>query len=346
MNTPILLLLLAPIQTQPSPWTEGPALPVPVANNAVVATHTRDGPAVFTFLGLDASKAWNGTHTRAFRWLLRESAWTELPPIPGPGRLAGTAQAVAGQILVLGGYTVQEDGSETSVPNVDIYDPVTNTWSDGAPIPVPSDDAVSGIWRDSLVYLISGWHDRDNIPDVQIFDAMRDQWMAATRIPGPPVFGHAGAIAGNAIIYIDGVRTNSTNPRFSIEASSWRGDIDPNDPTSITWQQLPDHPGPPLYRAAAGVVGQMVVFGGGTDNPYNYNGVGYDGVPSEPRTGLFGFDLSANEWMTLAPLPVATMDHRAIAVIDGRLVIVGGMEAGQRVTARVAVADAAAVIGN
>ena len=34
-------------------------------------------------------------------------------------------------------------------------------------------------------------------------------------------------------------------------------------------------------------------------------------------------------------LPVATMDHRTIATLGDRLVIVGGMVAGQRVTDRV-----------
>ena len=77
-------------------------------------------------------------------------------------------------VFVFGGYTVARDGSEKSLPNVDILSVASSRWSSGAAIPVPTDDAVSGVWRDSLIYLVSGWHDHDNISDVQIYDTTRD----------------------------------------------------------------------------------------------------------------------------------------------------------------------------
>ena len=121
----------------------------------------------------------------------------------------------------------------------------------------------------------------------------------------------------------------------AVEPGAWRGDIDPDDPTRITWQRLDSYPGPPLYRAAGGSHGNRVLFVGGTDNPYNYDGIGYDGVPSEPRDGFFGFDVTGNRWIDLTPLGVATMDHRSVVVADGRLFLAGGMLGGQRVTDRV-----------
>lgn len=315
---------------------------MPVTNNAVTAVETPSGRAVFSFLGLDSTKRWDGVIHRAFRWNVGEAGWHEVTPVPGAGRLAATAQAVRGKIYLFGGYTVARDGSEQSLPNVDIYDPATDTWSRGASIPVPVDDAVSGVWRDSLIYLISGWHDRDNVRDVQLYDPAHDQWKEATPIPGPPVFGHAGAIADNTIVYIDGVRVTRVPRRFVIESSSWRGDIDPANPTHIDWTRLPDHPGPALYRAAAGGVGgasqsatQWVVFAGGTDNPYNYNGIGYNGVPSQPRADVFAFDLTTGEWVTLPPLPTPRMDLRGLVVAGDRALLVGGMLAEQRVTATV-----------
>ncbi|MFQ5704300.1 MAG: Kelch repeat-containing protein [Gemmatimonadales bacterium] len=311
-------------------------MPVPITNNAVAAVTTPSGPAVFSFLGLDATKLSGGIVSSAFRWNVGDSNWTEIESVAGPGRLAATAQVVEGKIYLFGGYTVAQDGTEKSTPHVDIYDPETDSWTSGTHIPIPTDDAVSGVWRDSLIYLVSGWHDRDNIDNVQIYDPATDSWSQATPIPGPPVFGHAGSIAGNTIVYIDGVRTNPERPRFSMAGSSWRGEIDPSDPTKITWNRLADHPGPPLYRAAAGAVENSVVFAGGTDNPYNYNGVGYNGVPSEPRRNVFAYDVELGRWLTLDSLSLATMDHRGIAVAGGTMTIVGGMTAGQTVTRHVA----------
>lgn len=49
------------------------------------------------------------------------------------------------------------------------------------------------------------------------------------------------------------------------------------------------HPGAPLYRAAGGASAGLALFVGGSDNPYNYTGVGYDGVPAEPLTDAVWF---------------------------------------------------------
>ncbi len=311
-----------------------PPLPRPVANNAVAAAATSRGWTLYSFMGIDSTRRWDGITSAAFAWTVGDTAWRPLPPVPGPGRLAATARTVRGRVYVFGGYTVARDGAERSVPDVNVLDPESGVWHDGAPIPIPVDDAVSGLWRDSLVFLISGWHDRGNEAAVQVYDAAADAWRQATPIPGPPVFGHAGGIAGDAIVYLDGTRVDENPRRFSIESSSWLGAIDPADPTRIDWRRLPPHPGPPLYRAAAVGIGSEVVFAGGTDNPYNYDGIGYDGVPSRPLSAVFAWDLAGGRWVDRPPLEIATMDHRGIVVARGDLYLVGGMIAGPRVTDR------------
>ncbi|WP_419165642.1 Kelch repeat-containing protein [Candidatus Palauibacter sp.] len=312
-----------------------PRLPMPVANNAVAALETSAGWSVFSFLGIDSTKLWSGVTTASFRWDLGASEWETIEPPPGPGRLAATAQPFDGRIFLFGGYTVAEGGAEQSLPQVDVLDPETGVWTRAAPMPTPVDDAISGVWRDSLIYVVSGWHDSDNVAAVQIYDPARDAWAQGTPIPGPPVFGHAGGIAGDAIVYIDGARVQAEPRTFVLETSSWQGRIDPAEPTRISWERVPGHPGPGLYRAAAVAVGTRVVFAGGSDNPYNYNGIGYDGRQAEPWSGAFAFDAATGAWSELPAPDTPTMDHRGIVIADGRAFIVGGMTAGQRVTGRV-----------
>lgn len=313
-----------------------PPLPVPVANNAVAATETADGWTLFSFLGIDSTRRRDGITTAAFRWTVGDASWRPIGPVPGEPRLAATAQAVGGRIYLFGGYTVAEDGSERSVPDVFVYHPVGDRWSRAAPMPTAVDDAVSGVWRDSLIFLVSGWHDTDNVSLVQIYDPTADEWRKATPIPGPPVFGHAGGISGDAIVYIDGARVDRDPRRFALETSSWLGQIDPAEPARIAWRRLPDHPGPGLYRAAAVGTERFVMFGGGTDNPYNYDGNGYDGVPSEPRFGVFAWDVGREIWRELAPLEVPTMDHRGLVEAAGHVYAIGGMGPGRVVTAHTA----------
>ncbi len=315
-------------------WVEVAPLPTPVTNNAVAGVAGADGEFVFSFLGLGSTRSYSGIHRRAFRYDVGLDTWSEIegPPL---ARIAATAVNVRGTIYLFSGYTVAADGGERTLPDVDIYDPRNGTWRSGAPMPVPADDAVSAVWRDSLIYMISGWSDRDNVRDVQVYDPFTDSWTAATPIPGPPVFGHAGAIARNTILYVDGVRTAATGPRFRITNAAYRGEIDPEDPSHVVWQELPPHPGPPRYRMAAGALGSRIVFAGGTANPYNYSGIGYDGNPSEPVAAAFAFDVQTGRWESLPAEPVASMDHRGLAVVGKRLFVVGGMLADQHVTPRV-----------
>lgn len=317
-------------------WRAGPALPVPVTNNAVAAIATSGGVSVYSFLGMDSTRAPGGTTSAAYRWDVGSGeGWLPLPAVPGPGRLAATAQVVRGRIYVLGGYTLAADGSERSVGDVNVYDPESGRWERGAGIPTPVDDAVSGVWRDSLIVLVSGWRDDGNVRDVQWYDPATDRWTRGTPIPGEPVFGHSGSVVGDEIVYIDGVRVAEGDSRYAMNDEGWVGALDPSDPTSISWSRPVAHPAPNVYRAASGVVGRIALFVGGTDNPYNYDGIGYDGEPSEPLRQVLAYAPAAGTWRNLPAPPLATMDHRTLGVAGGQVFLVGGMERGQRVTGKV-----------
>ena len=88
-----------------------------------------------------------------------------------------------------------------------------------------------------------------------------------------------------------------------------------------------------------------MIFAGGTDNPYNFDGIGYDGVPAQPRTAVFAYNVRTDAWRDLTPLPSASMDHRGLAVAGDTLYLVGGMGVEQRVTAKVWIADLDALLG-
>ncbi len=309
---------------------------VPVTNNAVAAGRVGSDWWIFTALGVDSTLRWSGIIRRAAAWSSATREWRALPEVPGAhGRLAATAQVVRGRWFVFGGYTVDSLGNERSLASVDVFDPRAGSWSRGRDIPVPVDDAVSGVYRDSLVYLVSGWHDTDNVQDVQVYDVVRDAWSVATPIPGPGVFGHSGELAGATIVFVDGAVRQSGAVKYRLEPQVWIGTINPARPTEVAWRTGPAHPGVPLYRAAAGRCGARIILAGGTANPYNYNGIGYDGRPSAPLASVLAFETYTGRWQELAPMAVATMDHRALAVVGDTGWVVGGMRTGQRVAGTV-----------
>jgi len=317
-------------------------LPIPVSNNVVLASRGKD-PKVYSFMGMGAKKTWNSITNQSFQLDLGTGKWEEIRPVPGvAGRLAASAAALRDQVVLMGGYVIDGYGGETTVSDVNVYVPQENRWYRGDDIPVPVDDAVLGVYRDRFLYLVGGWSKTDAVRNVQVYDAEKNKWMEATPLPGTPVFGHAGALLGDTIVYVDGAykNPNGPNPKYIASSECWMGKITKGDITKIEWAKLPDHPGPARYRIAAGASEKdsRIYFSGGTDNPYNFNGIGYNGQPSEPSPVTFAFNLRTGKWETINDnTPDPTMDHRGLAVTRYGLVIAGGMAKGQEVTSKVAI---------
>ena len=317
-------------------------LPAAVSNNAVALLKSHGPLLGFSFMGIGPKKTWDAITNVAYSLDMETGKWSELRPVPGTaGRIAAGAVGGRDHVFLFGGYVVDAQGNETTVSDVNVYEPLTEHWFRGADIPVPVDDFVIGMNRDRFIYLVGGWSKNDAVRNVQVYDAQKNRWLQATPLPGTPVFGHAGGIADDTIIYVDGAHPNPAgNPRYVASDECWMGKIDHHDPAKIEWTKLPSHPGSARYTIAAGGSDKddRVYFSGGTDNPYNYNGVGYDGKPSEPSQTTFAFNLRTSKWEVINDhTPNPTMDHRSLLVTSQGLVMIGGMEGGQRVSARVSV---------
>ena len=338
----ILLILQCGLLFAEEPVKFDP-LPAPVTNNAVASVKSRGSLLLYSLMGMGARKTWDATTNEAYVLDPEEGKWVAARAVPGTaGRLAATAVGAREHIFLFGGYVVDAQGGETTLPDVNVYEPLTDRWFRADDMPVAVDDSVAGVYRDRYIYVVSGWSKTDAVRDVQLYDAQKNKWSQATPIPGTPVFGHAGGLVGDTIVYIDGAHKNTagTQPRYIASDECWMGKIDHHDLTKIQWTKLPSHPGTARYRIAAGgsEKDQKIYFSGGTDNPYNYNGIGYNGVPSEPSPVTFAFDVRSGKWETVnLHTPQPTMDHRGLLVLPQGLVIAGGMEKGQQVTSRVSV---------
>jgi len=313
-------------------------LPIAHANNAAAVVAREGGVEFYSFSGLRQGKTHADTSLMAFVCKPPLATCARIPDVPAPnalvseGRVAAVAVTVRGTIYIFGGYTIAPDGTEISTPDVFAFDPASKTYGRRADMPVPVDDAAAFAYQDRYIYLVSGWHDDGNVSLVQVYDTIDDRWSRASDYPGAPVFGHAGGAVGGSFVIADGVAVLGEvdgRRQFGETDQVWLGEIDAGDPLIITWTQLPPHPGGPLYRMAAAGDAEhnRIVFYGGADNPYNYNGIGYDSVRAKASDMLFAFDLSAKAWLVIGPSGKPSMDHRALMVADGAYWTLGGFDA-------------------
>ncbi len=318
-------------------------LPAPVSNNAIAVLRSGKGTTIYSMMGIGAKKTWDSVTNVANALDLEAGAWTAIKPVPGSaGRIAASAVAARGKIFLLGGYAVDAQGGEITVPDMNVYSPGGDLWYRGPDVPLAVDDAVTLVYHDRYIYVISGWSNSDAVRYVQLYDIDKNRWSQATPIPGNPVFAHAGGIVGETIVYVDGAYKNPSaeGPRYIASDQCWMGKIDRRHPARIQWTKLPAHPGPARFRIAAGSSERerRIYFSGGSANPYSFNGIGYDGNPSEPSPVTFAFDVHAQKWQTISEADAdPIMDARGLAVTAEGLLVAGGMEKGQQVTAKVRV---------
>ena len=311
-------------------------LPQPISNNAVASLTHNKITYIASFNGLTESKQAKDITSKTFLWRSDTKKWQTLPELPGGGKLASSAVAIKQSFYIIGGYTIADDGTEKSTPEIYKLSYPYQQFQLETKIPIPVDDSVALVYQDRYLYLVSGWHDEDNVTDVQIYDTQTQQWHTSTSFPGVAVFGHTAAIFNNKILVIDGVGVVGKiegKRQFAIIDQAWIGIINDQDISKIQWKKVANHAGKSRYRMAAFKQqnSNHFIFIGGSDNPYNYNGIGYDGKPSTPLSKLLIYDLEMNCWLNSNIFGPDVMDLRGVARLGNTYAIVGGMDKNQTV---------------
>lgn len=327
--TSILIRGQSPIFT----ITEMAQMPEPVSNNAVTEGISNGNGYIYSFGGLDSTKLWSGIHLRSFRYNISSDVWDTIPSLPDTlGKIAAGASWVDSIIYIIGGYHVYANSNEASSAKVHRYDPRTNSYlSDGMDIPIPIDDHVQAVYKDSLIYVITGWSNTGNVPNVQIYDPGNDNWLVGTSIPNNNTyraFGASGNIVGDTIYYHGGA---STGFNFPGQSNLRKGYINPLNPIQITWFVVPT---PQIsYRSAAIKFLHYICWIGGSSTTYNYNAIAYNGSGgvTQKSTGLY-FNSLSSSIDTLSPSVKLPMDLRGYGEYQGAHYIVGGIVDNQKVS--------------
>jgi len=215
-----------------------------------------------------------------------------------------------GKLYLIGGRRVQP---------VDIYDPTTQTWTHASKPPIEVhhfQPVVVGhqIW---IVGAMTGEFPRETpLESVLIYEPATDSWSDGPSIPPERRRGASGCVHhSDGWIYLVGGIIDGHHSGTQL----W---FDRLNPESGEWQTLPDAPNKRDHAPCAMIDNQLYFFGGRETG--RHNGQDYDALFGHTVTALDVFDCTAGTWSTHAeslPIPNAAGGS---AVIDKKLVFIGG----------------------
>jgi hypothetical protein len=169
-------------------------------------------------------------------------------PLPPPQRTEVTGAFWDGKIVVVAGL-LRDD---TPSAQVDFYDPGTDRWSPGPPLPLPLHHTGAGVLADRL-YVIGGYTGTAGrwrpVADVHSLGPGETRWR-----PEPPLAGPRGALAvaslEEALVAAGGV---GSGPEVRTEVFRR---------AATAWERGPDLPNPTEHLAATGTGGRAYAIAG------------------------------------------------------------------------------------
>jgi N-acetylneuraminic acid mutarotase len=186
--------------------------PMPTSRDALGAAVFQR--KIYCFGGRNVTKDYSISTNLNEVYNTKTNSWETKTPIP-TARSDFQASEVDEKIYLIGGRIESESSSITEISaQVEIYDPTSDTWAIGSPIPTAVAGYASAV-LDGKIYVISGvTRDSTYTNLTQIYDPKTDEWSLGAPISMSVNAAVAGATNGTKVakaIYVIG-GSNATHP--------------------------------------------------------------------------------------------------------------------------------------
>jgi hypothetical protein len=215
----------------------------------------------------------------------------------------GAVTGSDGKIYAIGGF----NGGGTSLNQVEIYTPSTNTWATGAPMPTARDEFGIAGGSDGRIYVAGGigaTTTTGELATLEIYDPAHNSWSAGAPMPSARYelelnAGHDGKLyaIGGAPVPLDATRL---------------GTVDAYDPSTNAWTPRTAMPTPRgAFVAAVGPTGLIYAMGG-----HDGSGLSVSAVEI--------YDPAHDTWSAGAALPDVVERTSAVSTPDA-IFVIGGL---------------------
>ncbi len=207
-------------------------------------------------------------------------------------RLDAGVVAFDNKIYALGGY----HSPVTNVASVEIYDPATDTWTYGTPMPEPVAEypGSAAVVGDQILLQNAAsttW---------KIYNITSDSWSDITT-------PFSGSFGGKLVSYGDRIYLTGGYDGANVTDRFYEYDI-----SSDTWIALPNMPDGSWWHTSFVSDGKIYVVGG-------FHGLG---ASYSLSTDCWAYDLAAGSWSSVAPMPAGRWG--AAGAFNGQVFIVAG----------------------
>ncbi|RQW06198.1 T9SS C-terminal target domain-containing protein, partial [candidate division KSB1 bacterium] len=236
---------------------------------------------------------------------LSQSDTWELKAPMTDGRFFTNACELDGKIYVIGGQT------ENAFPNartiVEIYDPLTDSWSKTSNLPAPkSGPGVCAL--NGKIYVMGGRYGDyafAHSSTVYEFDPTTESWAEKTPMPRRRSFFHLFPVEGK--IYAIGGRG------YEGTTDLWPTEVDIYDPIADAWS------------FGAAMLINRNLYAGAEVNGKIYIIAGEKDFTKTPTKTVFEYDVAQNKWSKKKDVPTASFAATA-AALNGNIYVMGGLK--------------------
>ena len=309
-DTPVSTLV-----SSPPGWVPGPSLPTGRLEFAMTA----DDQGNLYLIGGDTSNGdwWS---SRVDIYDSAGNTWTMGTPMPY-GRFDASAVYSTGKIYVMcGGQSEGGGGTFSPTTRVDIYDVASDTWTQGADMPLGESGCAAVAGPDGLIYAMGGGDQYVSMmgwpsSDAQAYNPATDTWTVLASLPYPS--GGSQAVVGkDGNIYLPGGMDNNSEAVSTFQMYS---------PSSQTWTVL--------QASLPNAVDDAGVAAGADGRIYVVSGVYFDwnqccGANAYNTVQAYDPRYPLSTWSGAASLPDVRYGGKAVTLPDGQILVAGGYASG------------------
>lgn len=173
-----------------------------------------DGTHVYLVGGIGSMEDDDETNSKARveRWTPSTGEWKTLAPLPKPRAHVGLVWH-AGKLYAVGGHA--ENGR---VGRVDIYDPLSDTWTRGADMPTARETDV--VLHEGRFYAAGGYDGVSSVAAFEVYDPNADTWM---KLPDMPfvLSAHKAVVVDNVLYTFGHYHVRNRVTAYDFSTGEW-----------------------------------------------------------------------------------------------------------------------------